>query len=1120
MTPTHPSLRTAALAALATLAAACTTSPGPDPSPVKPNPPKHTAGTESGDPDAPPERLSPLAVTEASASSFAGFDSSALLAAATRYPTAELATDVAPPMSLTASDGTGLRLVALDARAVIEGPLAFTELHLSFQNPRPNTIEGRFAITLPEGAAISRLAMRLPSGWQEAEVVERQAARRTYEDFLHRRQDPALLEKEAGNEFRARIFPIAGNERKDIIISYSQNLIGDQAVYRLPLRGLPAVDELKVSALVGGRKGEGLAFKPATMSLQQQAPQRDFEVVPPPAAQRPRGLRYGAQLVARVAPEVATAEQRLDNVVLLFDTSASRAPGFAGAVDDFGRLVAELADLHGDGLRVRVAAFDQSVTPLYEGPATGFGGKQLDALRARRPLGASDLHAALSWAGAQGGRIVVLSDGIATTGPSEAGELRATARAMGDAVPRIDMILAGGIRDRAMAERLVRGTRAHDGVVLDAESPAKTLAERLSQTTVSGIEVAVPGAAWVWPHTLDGVQPGDELLVFAQLDSAGALAASKPMQVQLSGPVAGGAQTVSVPLSSVPGPLLERAVAQARIELLTAQRDTLDDAPGAAAERVRLHNEIVAVSTEHRVLSDATALLVLETEQDYARYGIDRKALSNILSVGPRGLEMLQRGGPVVLAQPATQKAKKDARMDANKGSRGGLELATEGNAQGEGGAPADDGALMQGDPAEREFDSEAIGGTPGGAVPAAEPAPAAEMAAGGTGSGGGGDGYGRLAEARDEAPRMADDADEAEEASAVPPPPPSRPAPRRSRRASSASAAAPSMDRSRNEAPAQLAQAPADKKPSAPALTGKLAEVMALLDRGELDSAVTLALRWQSEEPGDVLALVALGETLEAAKRPALAARAYGSLIDLFPSRADMRRFAGERLDRLSSHGADLAADTYEKAVAQRPDHLTGHRLLAMALLRQGNYAAAFDAALAGLAREYPENRFRGGKRILREDLGLIAAAWLAAEPGESKTVEGRLRSAGAELATQPSTRFVLTWETDANDVDFHIHDAKGGHAYYSSPELPSGGALYADVTTGYGPECFTIPGKAQAGPYRLQLHYYSRGPMGYGMGKLEILKHDGKGGLSFEQRPFVVMLDGAYVDIGEVHP
>ena len=126
----------------------------------------------------------------------------------------------------------------------------------------------------------------------------------------------------------------------------------------------------------------------------------------------------------------------------------------------------------------------------------------------------------------------------------------------------------------------------------------------------------------------------------------------------------------------------------------------------------------------------------------------------------------------------------------------------------------------------------------------------------------------------------------------------------------------------------------------------------------------------------------------------------------------------------------------------------------------------------------------------------------------------------AGGALEDTPSVRFVLVWETDANDVDFHIHDAAGGHAYFRQKQLPSGGELYADVTQGYGPECFTIRGAPgeRAYPYKLQAHYYRQGPMGFGMGALQIVEHDGEGGLVFEERPYVVMRDRAFVDLGAV--
>jgi tetratricopeptide (TPR) repeat protein len=300
--------------------------------------------------------------------------------------------------------------------------------------------------------------------------------------------------------------------------------------------------------------------------------------------------------------------------------------------------------------------------------------------------------------------------------------------------------------------------------------------------------------------------------------------------------------------------------------------------------------------------------------------------------------------------------------------------------------------------------------------------------------------------------------------------------------------------------------------------LTGELAEIMNALARKRTDEALRKAWAWRGRELGDALALIGLGEALEAKGDRGQAARAYGSIIDLFPARADLRRFAGQRLERLGAIARPLVLDTYRRALADRPDHLTGYRLLAYALVRAGQLGEAFATVEQGLAQNYPGGRFLGGTQILREDAGLIAAAWLAKEPGRRGELTKRLTALGSAVATSPSTRFVLYWETDANDVDFHIRDSRGGHAYYSSKQLPSGGKLYEDVTTGYGPECFTIPGVPTAGPYRLSINYYSQGPMGYGMGLLEVLVHDGKGGLSFDERPYVVMVPSAFVELGSI--
>jgi tetratricopeptide (TPR) repeat protein len=297
---------------------------------------------------------------------------------------------------------------------------------------------------------------------------------------------------------------------------------------------------------------------------------------------------------------------------------------------------------------------------------------------------------------------------------------------------------------------------------------------------------------------------------------------------------------------------------------------------------------------------------------------------------------------------------------------------------------------------------------------------------------------------------------------------------------------------------------------------TGKMFDTMKLLAEGDTRDALVKAFEWHERSPGDVVALLALGEAAEAAGDATTAMRAYGSLIDLYPSRADLRRYAGARLERLGDAAMPLVVDTYARAAEQRPDHPASHRLYAYALARVGRHADAFAAIAKGVAQRYPDGRFAGVDRILGEDAAILAAAWLAAEPQHAAQIRQECEKLGVTPATAPSLRFVINWETDANDVDFHILDAHKERAYYGHKRLESGGELFADVTTGYGPECFAIPGKAAAFPYAFKAHYFSRGPMGYGMGKLQIVQHDGAGGLRFDDRPFIIMKDRADVELG----
>ena len=1024
---------------------------------------------------------------------------------------------VEAPYSLTAADGTGLRLVELGARAVVDGPLAFTELHLTFENPQPRVIEGHFKVTMPDGAAISRFAMKIRGQWMEGEVVEKQAARRAYEDALHRRQDPALLEQDAGNNFRARVFPIPAGGRKELIISWSHELTVAGEAYRLPLLGLPRIERLELTAMTsaasaaGPKTSLGSTTSRYTVSRVDQrdfTPDRDWIVFADAVAEGGDGLRQGNLAVARFVVPGADVRQHIADAVLMVDTSASRAIDFERRIEGIAALVARLPTIGVE--RLQVVAFDQGHAQIYEGPPSGFASKGVAALRQRAAMGASSLTAALESlevapvSSGAARRVIFFTDGMLTAGETDLekiGKRIAALRSKG--VVRVDAVVDTTARDPLVLAALVQGDLPSPGKVIEARAGVDAQLDRLGRATLGDVTLTVPGAEWVWPSKIRGLQGGDLVVAFADLPAVDRLS------VHLSGGVE---STVEPTVRDAERPLIERAWVAARIDRLLAQQTHSD--PDLKAG---LKHQIIALSTRHRVLSPYTALVVLENENEYRRFGIDRRALAEILVVGPTGIELMRREALAVAPQPPpppprpqVRRRRAPAKSMARRASPAD-EVETGAAAPGiEGGADAvkeeaealdmdmdmDMDMELEKKSAADDAPMEAmaeVAAAPPPAMPAAAPEPEmAEMA----------DDFGGEAEPEPMALER-----RAAEARA--------PARRRARRTRPPSRP-PARDRERRS-DSDGRRALREIEGGKAALTGEMAEIDADLKRGRVDRALAAARRWRQRDPADLLAAVALGRALAASGAVADASRAYGSLIDLYPSRADMRRFAGNALEALGEPGLALAVDSFTVAKNQRPDHPSVYHMLGMALLRAGRYAEALDVVLEGIGARRVRDRFAAVERILQEDAQLIAAAWLAAEPGQRDAIEGRLRGHGLRVDDARTLRFVLTWETDANDVDFHIFDKAYNHAYYSSRSLATGGELYADITSGYGPECFTIFDPRHF-PYRLKAHYYSRGPMGYGSGNLQIIRHDGRGGIGIEDRPFVIMQDQAYVDLGSV--
>jgi Vault protein inter-alpha-trypsin domain/Carboxypeptidase regulatory-like domain len=572
----------------------------------------------------------------------------ALLVVALSMPLARA--DEARPLSLAAQDGQELLLDSLSIRTAVHGMLSLTELDMTFRNPKPITVEGRFVALLPADAAVSRFAKEVNGQLMEGEVVERLQANQVYDTFLHQRRDPALLEQDLGNRFSARIFPINGSATVRVVLSYTRLLPASGGVRRLnvPLRGLPKMKHFTFRGIFAPLPGEEpqatseiaspegareSSVRVVELNETDYTADRDLDFSwRVPASQAVRMMRAGDfYLLAVRAPESTAGNPGLaaKRRIIYIDTSASGASGASKRIEAIEAFFAALPA----GDSCEVLAFDQSVVPLIRGNAADVAMKIGGLLRARRFLGGTDLSLALHDASTRsakdGAPVVFLTDGVATLGDISERELLTAA----ETVPALSIVVIGPQRSPSI-ERLVRGRGRVVAIPFKATMGTTATEAVAALTRPRGASLAVRdlNAEWVYPATFDDVAPGTEVIAIARVKSGQEPAVT----------IATGSAAVVPAPSTVPQgfeALFEREGYRAYIAHL-ADREASES---ESAVRAALAAERIKISVEHRVLIPETSMLVLESEADYQRFNLERRALAQILTIGATGVETLKR---------------------------------------------------------------------------------------------------------------------------------------------------------------------------------------------------------------------------------------------------------------------------------------------------------------------------------------------------------------------------------------------------------------------------------------------------------------------------------------------
>jgi tetratricopeptide (TPR) repeat protein len=975
--------------------------------------------------------------------------------------------DAAPPAPISFADPDGQELVLeeMSARTAIHGMLSLTELELRFRNPQPRRIEGRFSCTLPPNAAISRFAKEINGQLMEGEVVERLRANQVYEQFLHQMRDPALLEQDQGNRFSARIFPIDANAPVRLLLSYTTllPLRDGTRTYTLPLRGMSKIGKLTFRAFVtpiptDGPNGELTTSTAEVTKFDQEAwtPDRDLVLTSRSDASGPMLLRAGDFYLAALRPNVAAAQGQTQTSRWLFyvDTSASSAEGAPHRVRALEALFAALPASDD----VEVLTFDNEVVPLAHGSAAELSHSIGDLLRARLFLGGTDVEAMLRDLTKRAEKdpsrtAVIASDLVATLGSVAANELQ-DAIAKLPANARVHALVLGSREDAAMAKAI---TARHGRVVrvpfTDAlVSRAAAAAAELRRPLGGSVDFVDAGAEWVYPTHVDDVAPGDEVLVL--------------------GKVKAGEQPRIVPAraerleASTFAPLLEREAYRAYLEYL-AMREANEP---AEAVRRALATEQVKISIEQRVVIPRTTMLVLESEWDYQRFGLDRRALAQILTIEAGGIGRLDRARttfappPPVVAQkamtaPPAGAMRREARTAAAPAGAVAPEPPpvevdetwTTATMQSEGRYSQDvEGGVAGG--VEGGVVGGVVGGVAGGVIDGVVSVRETMMVAGEPERQNAADA--RSAQAISvtaNAPVVADAPRMVAETIAAPPPPP--PAARRIAQPPgrgegdwTAQQKPPRAGIAELQAKldAQLHGAPQDRE-----LYNQLSETLAAY--GEWSSLRRVALQWQPYDPENPQVYEVLGMAAEELGRQDEAARAFASLIEIAPAKTELLQRAGLLLLRTNS--AKLAETPLRKALEARPDRANGYRHLALMLWHEGRTEEAAHVLEAATRQQFPQ-WYGGVQRVIHEELGYVYRAWMRVAPERSAEIANRAREYDVDLERRDALRVTLAWETDANDVDLHVVDPDGEECFYSHKSTRAGLELYEDITQGLGPE------------------------------------------------------------------
>jgi len=444
----------------------------------------------------------------------------------------------------------------------IDNQVAQTAVDQIFINIYHRDLEGTYIFPIPTDASISKFSMYVGGEEIKGEILDKNEARKIYQDIVRQRRDPALLEYFKDGMVKASVYPIPANGETRIKLDYSEvlRLNGGICGYRYTLNtekfSKDPLQSVKVTVKINSKTPIKSVYSPShnvkvereddhharvTYVEENTRPDKDFFLYYT-VSEEDIGFNllpfededHQGYFLAMISPQVEVAADRTSskNIIFILDTSGSMKGEKMRQAK--GALSFCLNSLN-DGDRFNVFDFDDQVTTLQRSLVPAGRKTVREALSfvdKREAEGGTNINDALLTGLEQIQRadgasfIIFLTDGLPTVGQTDINTILTNVKGANHSSTRIFVFGVGYDVNTRLLDRLAQDNHATSDYVRpseDIEVKVSGFFKKVSHPILTDIRLSFGGTEVydLYPKELPDIFKGSQLLVLGKYNGAG-----------------------------------------------------------------------------------------------------------------------------------------------------------------------------------------------------------------------------------------------------------------------------------------------------------------------------------------------------------------------------------------------------------------------------------------------------------------------------------------------------------------------------------------------------------------------------------------------------------------------